>query len=174
MTDRERLNELAQQSMVARKAAVEKSERERAAACLRVESERDQTDELFQWCNSTFSGYCLPETGHSISVSKMPWSNACNVQVYFGDTRLPSWTECVGLTIDHSGPETHHIRRSFLLVLVMSASTGYEVVTEYKCLTLPTTQAVHDHLLHLVADLGAVHLQGVLEKFMKSKFWREA
>lgn len=173
MTERERLNELALQSMAARKAAAEKHERERVAAITRVVADRKGTDNLHQWCDSVFSGYQLPETGHSLIVSKMPWSYACNVQVYFGDTRLPSWTECVGIAFEHTGPETHHIPRIFLLVLAMAVDSGFEVATEYKRLTLPSMQSVQDHLINYVADLGEGYLQGVFQNHMKGKFWNE-
>ena len=84
----------------------------------------------------------------------MPWSHASNVHVYFGENRLPSWADCVGLSFEHTGPETQDERRTILLVLVRATGGGYEVVTEDGSRTMPTAEATKGYLIQFVADSG--------------------
>ncbi len=130
MFDRERLEEMARQRVLKRQQATAAKGRDGLAALELYRAEHARTAELFVWCEETFSGYSLPETGHTLSVSKSPWSNACNTHVYFGDTRLLPGADYVGLSITHTGEEPLQFQPAILLVLARAVASQYEIVTE--------------------------------------------
>jgi len=170
MTDRDKLDTLVRQRMAEREEAVAENQRNRALILAKRQSQRTVLDELWKWCEDTFAGYQLPETGHELSVSKTLWSSASNIHVYFGDTRLAPWMECIGLSINHCGPETFDERSTIVLLLVRAVNDGFEVITEDASQTVNSVAAVHDQLMKFVADFGAERLRKLFEKLSRGKF----
>jgi hypothetical protein len=173
MGDRDRLDTLARQRLAEREAAAARRGQERAATAAEADARRAGFDDLAGWCEGTFAGYALPETGHVLGVSRIPWAHACNLDIYLGDARVPPGGDCVGLSVEHGGPETGGERRVVLLTLVRAGVAGFEVYTEDGSRTFASSEEVKDHLLRFVADAGADWLRALFEKLARGKFWKK-
>jgi hypothetical protein len=170
MSDRVRLDTLVKQKMLQRQKAAELSDQAKLAEIDKRKGDKTATAQLFQWCEKTFSDFTLPETGHVLGVSKMAWSQACNLTVYFGDTRLQPGVEYVGMAIAYTGPETYSQPTNVLLLLARSVSAKFEVISEDGISPCSSLEDVQACLLNFVADFGAARLSAVLEKIARGRF----
>jgi len=80
MGDRDRLDALARQRLAEREAAAARREEERAATAARADARRAGFDDLAGWCERTFAGYALPETGHVLGVGLLVRTAPLGVQ----------------------------------------------------------------------------------------------
>jgi hypothetical protein len=123
LTDRERLERLAQQELEQTREAEarRKSEAEQAAAseARQLADSRSKTDELVEWCKLTFSGFKLPDSGHEVSVGRAGESKLYNLQ--------SDKVSFVALSIQHWHDSTGDFQGDIPLVLAHFISGRYRI-----------------------------------------------
>ncbi len=160
MSDRERLEKLAQENEQARQEAKAKEQQRQAEGAKRQEElltqDKERTEEVLRYCTEQFRGFKLVPTGHEVSVGKAGSSRTHGVQA--------DRVEYVCLNISHWGDETNNFQGLIPLILTRYRNGEYHVIdTDGERTTAKTFDQLKEKLIQLLSGMDRESLKRVFE-----------
>jgi hypothetical protein len=161
MSDRERLEKLAQEKEQARQESLAK-EQERQAQERRREADlltqdQQKTEEVLQYCKQQFEGFKLVPTGHEVTVGKANSSRTLGIQA--------DRVDFVSFNISHWGEETNDFQGQSPLLLTRFRNGEYHVIdADGARTTLKTLDQLKEKLVQILSEMDREYLKKVFEK----------
>lgn len=161
MSDRERLEKLAQEKEQARQEAGAKEQQRQAEEAKRQEElltqDKEKPEEILLYCKQQFQGFKLIPTGHEINVDKAGSSRTHGIQA--------DRVEYVCLNISHWGDETNNFQGLIPLILTRYRNGEYHVIDpDGERTTTKTFDQLKEKLVQLLSGVDRESLKRVFEK----------
>lgn len=161
MSDRERLEKLAQEKEQKRQEAQAKEvQRQADEAKHRAElltQDKEKTEEILAFCKKQFQGFKLVPTGHEVSVDMAGSSRIHGIQA--------DGVEYVCLNISHWGEETNDFQGLIPLLLTRHRYGEYYVIdADGKRTTTKDFEKLKETLVQVLSEMDRAALKRVFEK----------
>lgn len=160
MSDRERLEKLAQEKERARQEALAKEQQRQAEESSRqanlLREDQQKTEEVFQHCKQQFEGFRLVPTGHEVSMSKAGSSRMFGLQA--------DRVDFVVFNISHWGQETNDLQGQIPVLLTRFRNGEYHVIdADGASTTLQTFDQLKDKLVQMLSEMDREYMKKVFE-----------
>ena len=161
MSDRERLDKVAQEKEQARQESLAKEQQRQAEESRRqaelLTQDRQKTEEVLQYCKQQFRGFKLVPTGHGAGVDKAGSSRTLGIQA--------DGVDFVSFNITHWGEETNHFQGQIAILMTRFHKGEYHVITADGARTpLKTFDQLKDKLLQMLSEMDREYMKMVFAK----------
>jgi hypothetical protein len=161
MSDRERLEKLAQEKERARQEALAKEQQRQADETRRqadlLMQDQQKTEEVLQYCKQQFEGFKLVPTGHEVSIGKAGSSWTLGIHA--------DRVDFVAFNISHWGEETNDFQGQIPVLSTRFRNGEYHVIdTDGKRTTLKTFDQLKEKLVQMLSEMDREYLKRVFEQ----------
>jgi hypothetical protein len=161
MSDRERLEKLAQEKERARQESLAKEQQRQAGESRRqaelLAQDQQKTEELLQYCKQQFEGFKLVPTGHEVSVGKAASSRTLGIQA--------DRVDFVSFNISHWGEETNDFQGQIPFLLTRFRNGEYHVIdVDGTRTTLKTFDQLKEKLVQMLSEMDREYMKKIFEQ----------
>jgi hypothetical protein len=161
MSDRERLERLAQEKEQARQESLVKEQQRQTDENKRqaemLTQDQQKTEEVLQYCKQQFQGFKLVPTGHEVSVGKVSSSRTLDIQA--------DRVDFVSFNISHWGEETNDFQGQIPVLLTRFRNGEYHVINaDGARTTVETFDQLKEKLVQMLSEMGRDYLKKVFEQ----------
>jgi hypothetical protein len=161
MSDRERLERLAQEKERARQESLAKEQQRQTEESKRqadlLTQDQQKTEEVLQYCKQQFEGFKLVPTGHEVRVGTAGSSRTLGIQA--------DRVDFVSFNISHWGEETNDFQGQIAVLLTRFRNGEYHVI-DADCAksTLKTFDQLKEKLVQMLSEMDREYLKRVFEQ----------
>lgn len=161
MTDRERLETLAQEKERARQEALAKEQQRQAEESKRqaelLMQDQQKSEEVLQYCKQQFEGFKLVPTGHEVSIGKAGSSRTLGIQA--------DRVDYVSFNISHWGEETNDFQGQIPVLLTRFRNGEYHVIdADGARTTVKTFDQLKERLVQMLSEMNRDYMKRVFEQ----------
>jgi hypothetical protein len=161
MSDRERLEKLAQEKERARQETLVKEQQRQADETKRqaelLTQDQQKTEEVLQYCKEQFEGFKLVATGDEVSIDKAGSSRTFGIQA--------DRVDFVCFNISHLGRETNDFQGQIPVLLTRFRNGEYHVIdADSTRTTFKSLDQLKEKLVQMLSEIDREYLKRVFEQ----------
>lgn len=161
MSDRERLEKLAQEKELARQESLVKEQQRQADENKRqvelLTQDQQKTEEVLQYCKQQFEGFKLVPTGHEVSVGKAGSSRTLGIQA--------DRVDFVVFNISHWGEETNDFQGQIPVLLTRFRNGEYHVIdADGARTTFKSFDHLKERLVQMLSEMNREYMKSLFER----------